>query len=229
MKSTKSTKSMLTIKSLLSLITLSSLMVSSNLMANSCNKDDINYYLQKGFSHDQVVMLCSASGNQTSVSSAPSVSTLPATSYTAPAAPAPNYQNRQFNSDQVFLSTALDARNVIITPQTLSYDAKECAVHTNTPNNSDLDDETCVQSHIIISTAGLKVLKASSGLFLIKDAEMLVQANVQRKYLNLNAIRKQERSAITASLPTQATQINIPVKAGMNVKQVADKLRNLSH
>ena len=29
------------------------------LSANACDKDDINYYLEKGFSHDQVTKLCS--------------------------------------------------------------------------------------------------------------------------------------------------------------------------
>ena len=41
------------------IITFVFFLLSSHLYAN-CSKDDINYYLEKGFSHDQVTKLCSS-------------------------------------------------------------------------------------------------------------------------------------------------------------------------
>ena len=218
---------MLSVKSLLSVLAFTTFFVSTNLMANSCSKSDVDYYLQKGFTNDQVVMLCSAT--TTAAKPAPVARrNIPEQNPNYPtSAPASNYSNNRLGEDQVFLSTALNATNVKLTPQAFTYDTKEC-VEYGYKNNPDLANEACVQSRISINTAGLKILKVSRGLFLIKDANLLVQGNIQREYLNFNSVRRQERSAIKSLLPTRPSRINIPVKRGIDPRQVADKLRSYS-
>ena len=114
----------LSTKTTASLLAVFSLFFSSELLASGCSKADIEYYLQKGFSHEQVTKLCS----------------IP----TAPApyqgqAPAP--QNSPQSVDQAYLAAALDAKNITLNQDQLSYSAKECAEY-GPPNNTDLIEKS---------------------------------------------------------------------------------------
>ncbi len=220
-------KSLLANKYIHSFIAFSSLLVSSNVMANTCSKADIDYYLQSGFNHDQVIKLCSAAKAAPAPISPPAPPSYKNAPNSAPAASAVNNQSGNLGQDQVFLSTALAAKNVKLTPQALSYDLKEC-VEYGYPNNPDLSDEACVNSRITISMQGLKVLKVSKGLFLVKDASLSVQGTIQREYINYNSVRRQEKEAIITLLPTNPSNIKIPVKRGIDPRQVADKIRSYS-
>jgi alpha-galactosidase/6-phospho-beta-glucosidase family protein len=124
----------------------------------------------------------------------------------------------------VYLEAALKASNVRLTPPILSYSSKECIEYGNR-NNSDLNSEACVNSNITINLNGLNVIKASKGIFLIKNVELIVEGNIKREYVNINAIRRQDREAILSLLPTNPRQIKLPVKSGIIPSQVVEKLK----
>lgn len=219
-------------KTTLFIIAASSLFVSTNLVASSCSKADIDYYLQKGFTHNQVVRLCAIPGATTA---APSQ--VPARRVTAPVTPTSSYNNnysnpapvpnQQFSAareDQVYLEAALKATNIKLTPPVLSYNAKEC-IEYGDKNLAELNDEACVKSKITINLKGLRIVKASKGIFLLKDTEMLLEGDIQREYLNINSIRRQDREAIQRLLPNKPRQLNLPIRNGIDPKQVSEKLQ----
>ncbi len=199
------------------LLAIFSLFITTNSIANSCNKGDVDFYLQRGFTNEQVMRLCTGTTAQVQ---APRQNT-PQVQYTAPI----NSQNQALRDDQIYLSTALDAKNIKLTPSDLSYEGKECVVYSPFPNNSDLDETLCVNSKVVVNFAGLKIQRTSSGLFLVKDPELIVSGNINRNFLDLNQVRKQERSAIQQLLPLSPKQLNIKVRRGIDPKQVAGKLK----
>ncbi|MEE9325927.1 MAG: hypothetical protein V3U71_01435 [Cocleimonas sp.] len=207
---------------LLTTLAFSSLYPAEILLANSCSKADITFYLQKGFSHDQVMKLC---GTTTTAAQASSVQT-----QRVPQAPNTNYTSitqRQSNSTretQVYLEAAFKANDVMLTPPLLTYTSKECVEH-GPQNNTDLNTEACIDSKITINLNGLKIIKASKGIFLIKNTELIVEGNVKREYINIDSIRRQDRNIIETMLPTNPKQINLPIKSGINPDQVAKKLK----
>ena len=188
-----------------SLLAVFSLFFSSELLASGCSKADIEYYLQKGFTHEQVTKLCSI----------PTVA--------APYQGQPQQGSPQ-SADQAYLAAALDAKNITLNQNQLSYSSKECAEY-GPPNNTDLNEETCVNSTVTINFAGLQIKKMSSGLFLIKDAEFIVEGNLKREYLNLASVRRQEKSEVLRLLPTIPKQVNIPLRRGIDPEEVAQRLR----
>ena len=190
-----------------SLLAVSSLFFSSELLASSCSKADIEYYLQKGFSHDQVTKLCSIP-----VAAAPSQGQVPA------------QQNSPQGADQSFLAAALDAKNVTLNQNQLSYSSKECADY-GPPNNTDLIEEACVNSTVTINFSGLKIKKIANGFFLIKDAQFIVEGNLKRDYLNFGSVRRQEQTEVLRLLPKKPNRVNIPIRRGIDPEDVAQRLR----
>jgi len=199
-------------KATASILAVSSLFIATDLMANTCSKGDIDYYLQRGFSHDQVLQLCGTATAPKQVQ------------YSGGTYAPPNPQMTALREDQIYLETALDAKNVKITPQNLTYSGKECA-EFGPPNNTDLIEEACVTSKVTIDFAGLQVIKTSSGLFLVKDAEFIVRGNIKREYLDFNRVRRQEKSEVLRLLPNNPKEVNIPVRRGIHPKEVVAKLR----
>ena len=191
-----------------------SFFLTTDLMANSCSKADIDFYLQRNFTNDQIVRLCTSAG----------VATPTNAQYQTQYAPPVNPQTQAIREDQIYLSTALDAKNVQLTHSNLSYSGKECVIYSPHPNNRDLDESLCVNSKVVVNFAGAKVQKTSKGFFLIKDPELIISGDIKREYLNFNKVRRQERPTIQKLLPTTAREVSIKVRRGIDPKQVADVL-----
>lgn len=209
---------------LLAALVFSSLYPAKILLANSCSKTDITFYLQKGFSHDQVMRLCattSATAQASTIQQSQRVSqTSASTNYTSPI-PKQSFLTRE---NQVYLEAAFKASEVKLSPPLLTYFSKEC-VEYGPQNNSDLNTEACIKSRVTVNLNGLKIIKASKGIFLIKNTELIVEGNIKREYININSIRRQERETIKRMLPTTPKQINLPIKSGINPKEVVKKLK----
>ncbi|GAA0427280.1 hypothetical protein GCM10009133_39850 [Cocleimonas flava] len=198
----------LSTKTTAALLAVFSLFFSTELLASGCSKADIEFYLQKGFTHEQVTKLCS----------------IP----TAAPAAAPYQGQPQQGSpesvDQAYLAAALDANNVTINQNRLSYTSKEC-VEYGPPNNTDLIEEACANTTVTVNFAGLKIRKISNGFFLIKDAQFLVEGDLKREFLNLNKVRRQDKSEVVRLLPTNPKRVNIPIRRGIDPEEVAQRIR----
>jgi hypothetical protein len=188
-------------------------------MANSCTKADVDFYLQRSFTNEQIVRLCTSAPTQIT-------NQLPAQAqYQTQYAPPVDRQSQAIREDQIYLSTALDAKDVNLNSSGLSYISKECAVYSAFPNNNDLDENLCIDAKVAIDFSGLQIKKISKGIFLVKDPELIVSGNIKRDYLNLNSIRRQDRGPIQQILPTTPKEININVRNGIDPKQVADLIK----
>ena len=89
-------------------------------MYANCSKDDINYYLEKGFSHDQVTKLCSSERNQKKTIITYRLKMRYVDTQDA------EYQKRMRIERQVFLKGSIAARNVKIRGSILSYLEEIC-------------------------------------------------------------------------------------------------------
>lgn len=207
---------------LLVTLALTSFYPANILLANSCSKTDITFYLQKGFSHDQVMRLCATTSAtvQASTAQAQKAPLAMGSSYTTNAP----RQNNSTRESQIYLEAAFKTNDVRLSPPLLTYTSKECVEH-GPENNSDLNTESCIDSRVTVNLNGLKIIKASKGIFLIKNTELVVEGNIKREYININSVRRQDREVIKTMLPTNPKQINLPIKSGIDPHQVAKKLK----
>ena len=190
-----------------------SFFLATDLMANSCSKADVDFYLQRGFTNDQVVRLCTSSG-----------AAAPNAQYQQPYAAPVDPKTQALREDQIFLSTALEVKSVQLTPNEMTYSGEECAVYSPIPNNRDMDETLCVNTRVVVIFAGASIKKVSKGFFLVKDPEVVINGNIKREYLNLNEIRRQERAPIQQLLPSTANTASIKVRSGIDPKKIADVL-----
>jgi len=187
-------------------------------------KADIDYYLQRGFSHDQVIRLCADGTGSNGMASAPQDSSATATTRTAPAQSLNYPQNNDLTADRVYFETVLNAQSANLTPENLSYTSKEC-VEYGEVNLGGLRDKACVNTQVTVNFKGLEIIKAVKGIFLIRDQKMIVQGDIQREYLNYNSLSAGKQAVVRAQLPTRPHRLNLPVLKGIDPKQVASRLK----
>jgi hypothetical protein len=207
-------------KAILSITIISSSFVTIDLLAGDCSKSDIDYYLEKGFSHSEVVKLCETPSNR-----------IAAPAPTAAMAPVSNQVNSSFansqyskvRDDQIYLEAILNASNIRLAPPTLSYRAEEC-VEYGEQTLAGQYDKACVQSNITVNLNGLKVIKATKRVFLIRDTKLIVEGDIQREYLNIDSLNSQKQNVIRLKLPNNPRQLNLPVQNGIDPKQVVKRL-----
>ncbi len=206
---------------------------SGSALANSCSKADIDHYLKSGFTHDQVVKLCTdtattpsvqSSGNLYQSISTPDRSAPVATATPLHNNPSANITPSRVNNDQVYFETVVEGNPVTITADKLSFDRRECAIYGDV-DMTGFRDKACVDTRTTINLKGLQILRATKGVFLIKEQELLVKGNITREYLNTSGLNKYKMKAVNQQLPTQPTKLNIPIKKGIDPRVVAGKLK----
>ena len=212
--SRKTTNSIFT----LSLLSTAVLFSSSSALANSCSKSDIDYYLQRGFSNAQVVQLCSgpAAAQNTSQQTQ---------AYQAPTQ-ANNQQNNQLREDQSYLSAALDADGVTMTPQGITLLPRECIEHGPSGGQASIDliETICVSTKLNINFAGMKVGKPTKGFFLVRDAKVNITGNIQREFIGISELRRQDQEAVLATLSKNPNKLEIKIRRGIDPSAVAQRL-----
>lgn len=203
----------------LSLLSVSVIFSSSTALANSCSKSDIDYYLQRGFTNAQVVQLCAGS--------AAAQNTNQQTQASTQVNQAQNQQNNQLREDQSYLSAALDADGVTMTPQGVTLLPRECIEYGPTSSRAaaDVVETICVNTKLNINFAGMKIGKASKGLFLVRDASVNIKGNIQRELIGLNELRRQDREAIQETLATNPKEVKLKIRNGISPSSVADRLK----
>ena len=71
----------------------------------------------------------------------------------------------------------------------------------------------------------LQVVRATKGILLFREQELLLRGNIQREYLNLSSYSSTEQDAIRAQLPENPSQLDLPVRKGVDPRQVAARLQ----
>lgn len=201
-------------------------LISTNAMANNCSMQQIDQYLKKGFSHDQVVKLCTATApkaQQAPVASGNLYDSLSGTTSNT-ASPATQSSPQTANSeDQLYFATVLEGSPVKVSNDKLSYESKECAVYGER-DISETRDKACIRSRVNIIFDGLQVVRAQKGVMLIREQELIVKGNITREYLDTGKLNKYQMQAVQSQLPMEMTTLNIPVKKGINPKDVVARL-----
>ncbi len=149
------------------LVLLIHLVISSVTFAE-CSREDIQFYLDKGFSQDQITQLCSVSGGSND-SSTPD--------YTPYQQKVIIYKEgggeekgikdgltKEEREARGILKAGGSISNLVVTPETVSYTAKTCIVSASTPDVNQrykdcVDVDFVVQrKDLVVSSSGKKLL-----------------------------------------------------------------------
>lgn len=236
-------------------VLLSSLLAGSTAWANACSKADIDFYLQRGFSHEQVVRLCGNAPVMMQPSAPTQISPTPKTPQQATPAPASTQAkpgpavttntppvettmpaiatpkpagNSVSQGDLVYFKTAIKSDQVDLTPDALSYLLAGC-IKYGEPDFNGFKEEACVNTRTTIKRKGLQVIKAQKGILLIRDHKLIVAGDIRREVLNADKLSAKKRKAFLAEYELNPDQLNIPVRSGINPRDVAARLQLIAN
>ena len=216
LKPKMSSKKIITSVIALSAVSILSVFSSSAALANSCSKSDIDYYLQRGFTNDQVVQLCAGPAQNTSQQQTQG--------YQATAVQP--QQRNLIREDESYLSAALDANGVSLSNQSLTLLPRECIKHGPTSGQASVDliETICVNTKLKINFAGMKIGKVSKSLLFVRDAGVILKGNIQRELTGLSQLRRQDREAVIEKLSKTPKEVNIKIRRGIDPTAVAQRL-----
>lgn len=147
----------------------------------ACDPDTIQFYLDKGFTQEQITQLCSQSNN-----SAPAYEP-----YQKPVViyqegghqPGISAEERKAVAE---LKGSIAGRSVDVTDDSISYIRNLCIVAGNA-GEVDQRGKECIDVAFSIAREGLKVLESGRGLLLFGNVELeVVSSNIKRKTVLAN-------------------------------------------
>ena len=193
------------------------------LWAHSCNIKQIDQLLQRGFNHDQVITLC---GKQNSTPTPKKSEQKPE----PPTKPSPQTVAASpgaiVDKDSFYLQTVIDADKIEISAEAITYWRDKCYPY-GTEGFTGFRPEACVNLRTSILREGLKVVRATKGVLLIRDQELIVSGNIKQEVLNPEKLKPKELKRFSTDYPTSPKEINIPIKKGINPVNVAKTLKRL--
>jgi len=234
----KITNKALNAKSLSCIILGLVFMQSSQVLANNCSMQQIDKYLDRGFSHQQVVTMCASSSEtiqeQIQIEVQKQVQEQVQVQVEEKVEQQINQQVRQQiqqasdlpvsgSHDQLYFATVIDGTPVNLEEDSLSYKTRECAVYGEI-DITEMRDKACLPTRITIYFDGLKVIKAQKGIPLLRKQQLIVKGTIKREYLDTSYLDEYKMIEVKKQLSLSMNSFNIPVKSGINPSDVVARL-----
>lgn len=207
-------------------LTILSLFFSAQLWAETdCSKEAIAYYLEKGFTPDQVSRMCAVPGHRDTTDSTIQQST--SVDGQAAATSANDLQNSPDNDELLFFNKTILSDSLTVTPETLTYIRDECVNYGEEENMSDsfsFQAKVCGVLKTTINRVGLEVLRAVKGIPLIRDTELLVKGEIQREVINFNSLNSDDQKTFEKVLDPTPETFDIQIRDDADPKEIAARL-----
>ena len=210
------------------IITFVFFLLSSHLYAN-CSKEDINYYLEKGFSHDQVTKLCSSESKSKKNNNYISFKDEYVDTQDA------EYQKRMRIERQVFLKGSIAARYVKIRGSILSYLEEICGRNSIKKSGSadGANVEGCAMVKTSINLANIEVNpNAKRERVFFGDKQIHVKGEVDKKIVggleNLDAFSKKLITPVLMQkISSKPDEARIPIKKGLDFNYALESFNDI--
>ena len=191
-------------------------MMFSNHVSAGCSRDDVEFYLAKGFSNDQITALCSApsdAGNE--VLSPQSENTKQGTAAVAA------------DEDALFLNRAIRAKKIELSGESLQYTQKVC-IEYGEEDLFGFNPKACPDVTFIISLKDLKVLDTGKKYGFYGTPEVRVKSTIKREIIgNLEDQKPEDRELIMQRFE-KGDKTAIPIREDFSLEQVKQVLQEIS-
>ena len=194
-----------------------------------CKKEDINYYLDKGFTTDQVTALCSKNKK----SSTKKEDVYKAFSEEYADEQDEDYMKKMRIERQVFFKSSLGANNIQIRRDMLTFHLYECAKDGLAKPGSDLNVKGCAQVMVLIKLSEVEVVeKEFKEKVFFGNRQILVKGNVKTKIVGgmdgLNAYDANLlKGKVLARLSKNKGTVLVPIKKGLNFEYALDTFKEI--
>ncbi|MBV2120963.1 MAG: hypothetical protein KUF74_05860 [Candidatus Thiodiazotropha sp. (ex Ctena orbiculata)] len=215
-------------------IVILTLIVCLNQSFAACTRSDVEYYLDKGFSTDQITEIC------TSISP-PGSNKIPGdrTDMATPAEKKASedvqqqkqIRNKESSSAQdieQFLKIAIKGRDIQLTQDSLNYTREEC-VQIGEEDLYGFTPIACQDVKFAIGRNGLEVVKTGKKYILYGDGEAIVKGSIRREIIGQLKDRKPRDRKLILTKMEKGDQTAIPIRDDIPLERVEKVLRELSN
>ena len=189
-----------------------------------CSRSDINYYLSKGFTHEQITALCGSAKSE-------SRRDYQAYEDRSEAEERTRSKTRKKEDDILTLRTSINAWDIDITPTRLAYTRKFCIAAGQT---AEVEGRTriCPEVRYHIYFKNLKIVGQKRKYFFIGQREIQVIGKVKRKLLHdLKNYPEDLRQQLLNSYKSRVNKKGtfIPIRRDTPITQVASILQEYAY
>jgi hypothetical protein len=190
-----------------------------DLAVAACTRSDVDYYLEKGFTREQVVAICTGR-------SLPGggVEPIPNRTPLVPALSEPSAQKPAEDLED-FLRSAIDGYDVQLTDKALHYTRKTC-IEYGPYNQFGIKTEACPDVRYSIAREEMEVRKIKQAMLIFGNYEVIVTGRIDRRILDLNRYKPALRPAIQANLEGGDETV-IPIRDGIPRERLEAVLREI--
>tara|TARA_B110000438_G_scaffold296329_1_gene340847 strand:+ start:293 stop:1198 length:906 start_codon:yes stop_codon:yes gene_type:complete len=194
----------------------------------ACEKSDINYYLEKGFTPEQITALCSDK-----IESKSKVDIYEAFSDEYASETDEEYVRKMRIERQVFFKSALGAQNIKIQRDKLSFQTYECARDGLAKPGSDFNKEGCATVLNIVNLANVEVSeKEFKEKVVFGNRSILVRGDVKSRIVGgMEGLSKYDAGVlnkkILARLGQHKGEVLIPLKTGLNFSYALETFKEI--
>lgn len=182
--------------------------MASPCFAADCERDDIDHYLDRGFTPQQVLELCRGQG----------------------AASSPSMEQAHARTEHLrFFRDAVDGHDLSLGEDVLAF-SRELCVKYDRPNYAEQRKSACGVAHYRIGLDGLKVEQANRKVVFWGNNEVRVSSPALEKVYELGQAELSERDQrkLAEELDKEAGVVVIPVREGVAVDAVRARLEELA-
>jgi hypothetical protein len=196
----------------------------------SCNKEDVAYYLDRGFDTDQVAALCSDKiQNNKSEEKYQSYSDEYAETQDE------DYIKKMRIERQVFFKSSLGAQDVKLRKDKLIFNVFECARDGLAKPGSDFNKEGCATVRVVVKLSEVEVSeKVYKEKVIFGTKSILIKGNVTSTIINSNGMAGLDpydaetlKKKIRARLGKHKGEALVPIKPGLNFSYAMETFKDI--
>ena len=199
------------------------LAVYTNISYAECARDDIEFYLGKGFTPEQITTLCKSSASKPTIDK-PAVEEAPQkATHSEPA----TKQVTSGNKDEQFLKEAINGRDISLSSDSLQYTLKTCYEYAD-EDQYGFAPKACPTIKFNIALKGLEITRSGKQYVFFGDHEIAIKSTITRKIIgNLEGYKPEQQEQIRKHLESGNETI-LPIRDDISPKSVEQTLHRLA-
>ena len=185
-----------------------------------CAREDIDHYLNKGFTPEQITAICTKALVRPADKKSTDNSKLITETNIG--------QNTLLKKNEQLLIEAIKGRNILLTNDALQYTLKIC-VEYGEEDLYGFAPNACPVIKFIIARKNLEVIKSQKKYIFFGDNEIKIKATIEREVISgLEKNKPYEKKLIQQQIET-GDYTFIPIRDDISLTDVEQVLRQLSH
>lgn len=176
----------------------------SVIAAVDCSPESIQFYLDKGFSQEQVVKLCAEPAKTLEKTE---VAPLQSEPEVKPAPPAMSSQQ----DDLIAIKTSISASEIHFSAQLLYFIREEC-ITIGFSENFAYNDKYCATIKTEVKLPGMEIVKVQKGSIFL-DTIFLVKSEIRRSIINAQELEAKTLKVFREQMETNPKEFDIDRKS----------------